>query len=186
MNRMFDKERIIHQIERTRLLTLQMIERVPHDRWFEMPTGITHVAWNVGHIATAEYFLGLVFVRGLREEDAGMIPGNYAELFGYGSEPQADPDPYPSPDELMQTLDAVHRQLLLETRAMPSEKLDEPPVFDDVWLDHHPMFDQKGSALEIVAFHEHIHIGTIGLLRRELGSEPIDYFKESSEGRRFV
>ena len=69
---------------------------------------------------------------------------------------------------------------------MPSEKLDEPPVFDDVWLDHHPMFDQKGSALEIVAFHEHIHIGTIGLLRRELGSEPIEYFKESSEGRRFV
>ena len=143
---MFDKERIIHHLERTRVLTLQMIERVPHERWFDMPTGITHVAWNVGHIATAEYFLGMVFVRGLKDEDAGMIAENYAELFGYGSEPKADPDRYPTPDELMQTLEAVHQQLLLETRAMPLEELDKPPVFDDVWLDHHPFFEQKGSA----------------------------------------
>ena len=183
---MYDKERILHHLERTRVLTLQMIERVPHDRWFEMPTGITHVAWNVGHIATAEYFLGLVLVRGAKEDDAGIIDGNYGELFGYGSEPNADPDLYPSPDELMHTLDAVHRQLLLETGAMPSEALEEPCRFDEVWFDHHPFFKEKGGALECVAFHEHIHIGTLGLLRRELGSNPIDYFQESREGRRFV
>ncbi|MEC7352712.1 MAG: DinB family protein [Planctomycetota bacterium] len=183
---MYDKERIIHQLERTRVLTLQMIERVPHDRWFEMPTGVTHVAWNIGHIATAEYFLGMAFVRGAREDDAGMIDGSYAGLFGYGSVPQADPGGYPSPDELMRTLEAVHRQLLLETRAMPPEALVEPCRFDDAWFDHHPFFKEVGEALECVAFHEHIHIGTLGLLRRELGSGPIDYFQESSEGRRFV
>ena len=36
---MFDKERIIYQLERTRVLTL--VERMPHDKWFEMPTGIS-------------------------------------------------------------------------------------------------------------------------------------------------
>ena len=61
---MFDKERILFQLERTRVLSLQMIERVPQEKWFEMPMGITHVAWNVGHMAIAEYFLGMVFIRG--------------------------------------------------------------------------------------------------------------------------
>jgi len=71
---MYDKDRIIYQLERTRVLSLQMIERVPHDQWFEMPLGVTHVAWNVGHMAIAEYFLGLVFVRGTRESDRDFIP----------------------------------------------------------------------------------------------------------------
>ena len=74
MNPMYDKDRIIYQLERTRVLSLQMIERVPHDQWFEMPLGVTHVAWNVGHMAIAEYFLGLVFVRGTRESDRDCIP----------------------------------------------------------------------------------------------------------------
>ena len=30
LNSMYDKERIIYQLERTRVLSLQMIERVPH------------------------------------------------------------------------------------------------------------------------------------------------------------
>ena len=183
---MFDKARILYQLERTRVLSLQLIERVPHERWLEMPTGITHVAWNVGHIAIAEYFLGLVFVRGPKEEDAEIIPGNYGELFGYGSVPGSDPSLYPSPEELLRTLDAVRRQLLLETRAMPEEALNDPCLFLEGEFDHHPIFEQKGGALEWIAFHEHVHIGTLGLLRRELGSQPIDYFRESREGRRFI
>ncbi|GIT28683.1 MAG: hypothetical protein Ct9H300mP1_07290 [Planctomycetaceae bacterium] len=43
----FSKPRIIYNLERTRVLSLQMIERVPHEQWFEMPTGVTHVAWHV-------------------------------------------------------------------------------------------------------------------------------------------
>ena len=183
---MFDKERILYQLERTRVLSLQMIERVPHDRWFDMPTGVTHVAWNVGHMAIAEYFLGLVFVRGAKEEDAELISPAYAELFGYGSVPVADASLYPTPSELLATLDAVHGQLLLETRAMPAEALEERCLFLEGEFDHHPIFEQKGGALEWIAFHEHVHIGTIGLLRRELGADPVPYFEESRGGRRFV
>lgn len=183
---MFDKERILYQLERTRVLSLQMIERVPHEDWFKMPMGITHVAWNVGHLAIAEYFLGLVFVRGPLESDGDFIPGNYGELFGYNSAPSPDPAVYPSPSEMLHTLDAVHRQVLAETKAMSAESLDESCLFLEGEFDHHPIFEKKGGALEWIAFHEHVHIGTIGLLRRELGARPIEYFQESRAGRRFV
>ena len=182
---MFDKERIIYQIERTRVLTLQLVERIPHDTWFTMPMDISHIAWNVGHIATAENFLGMVFVRGIREDDSRLIPENYVELFGYNSVPQSDPDLYPTPQELLDTLDAVHQQLLHDVRAMPVSELDEPCLFLEGEFDHHPLFQHKGGSLEWIAYHEHMHMGTIGLLRRELGAEPIQYFEESRAGRRF-
>ena len=182
---MFDKERIIYQLERTRVLSLQLIERIPHDQWFEMPMGIQHVGWNVGHIATAEYFLGLVFTRGQREADSRFIPGNYGELFGYNSVVSPDPEVYPTPTEMIDTLDAVHRQVLAEVHDLPETFMDEPCLFPDGEFDHHPIFERKGGALEWIAYHEHMHMGIIGLLRRELGAAPIQYFQESREGKRF-
>ena len=182
---MFDKERIIYHLERTRVLTLRLVERIPHDKWFEMPMSVSHVAWNVGHIATAEYFLGLVFTRGQREEDSRFIPENYGELFGYNSVVVPDADVYPSPSEIMDTLDAVHRQVLVEARDMPSSSLDEPCLFLEGEFDHHPIFERKGGALEWIAYHEHVHMGIIGLIRREMGAQPIQYFQESREGKRF-
>ena len=182
---MFDKERIIYQLERTRVLTLQLIERIPHDKWFEMPTGIQHVGWNVGHIATAEYFLGLVFTRGQKDEDSRFIPENYGELFGYNSVVLPDPEAYPSPTEMIDTLEAVHHQVLTEVRDMPATSMDEPCLFLDGEFDHHPIFERKGGALEWIAYHEHMHMGIIGLLRREIGDPPIQYFQESREGKRF-
>ena len=183
---MYDKERIIYQLERTRTLSMQMIDRIPHDQWFEMPSGLTHVAWNVGHLAVAEYFLGLVLVRGERDSDKLVIPENYLDLFGYGSIPVADSDSYPTPTELLEVLDKVHTTVLNETRAMSSEELSEPCKFLDGEFDHHPIFEDKGGALEWLGYHEHIHIGTIGLLRRELGAKPIEYLEESRGGKRFV
>ncbi|MCP4777949.1 MAG: DinB family protein [Planctomycetaceae bacterium] len=183
---MFDKERIIYQLKRTRVLSLQMIERVPHAQWFEMPSGVTHVAWNVGHMAIAEYFLGLVFVRGARESDREFIPESYVELFGYGSVATSDSNVYPSPTEILDVLGSVHTTVLDETRAMSVAALSEPCEFLEGEFDHHPIFEQKGGALEWLSYHEHVHIGAIGLLRRELGWKPIEYFQESREGKRFV
>ncbi|MDA7904911.1 DinB family protein [Rhodopirellula sp.] len=186
MNPMYDKDRIIYQLERTRVLSLQMIERVPHDQWFEMPLGVTHVAWNVGHMAIAEYFLGLVFVRGTRESDRDFIPESYVELFGYGSVATSDRSSYPSPSEMLEVLGSVHAILLNETTAMPAAELSESCKFLEGEFDHHPIFEDKGGALEWLGYHEHVHMGAIGLLRRELGSKPIEYFQESREGKRFA
>ena len=183
---MFDKERILFQLNRTRVLSLQMIDRIDHEKWYEMPMGITHVAWNVGHIAIAEYFLGLFLVRGPRDSDATIIPETYRGLFGYGSEVSADPTIYPSPDELLTVLEQVHKQVMLETNEMPAQVLTEACVFDDPEFDHHPIFTRKGGALEWLTHHEHIHIGQIGFLRRTFGDKPIEYLDESRAGKNFV
>tara|TARA_B100000029_G_scaffold477096_1_gene521822 strand:- start:18 stop:575 length:558 start_codon:yes stop_codon:yes gene_type:complete len=182
----FSKSRILYNLQRTRVLSLQMIERVPYEQWFEMPLGITHVAWHVGHMAIAEYFLGLALVRGAQDEDQAIIPGNYRELFGYGSQVSGDQAIYPSPPELLSVLAAVHDQVIKETQALPDAVLDEPVVFDDPEFDHHPVFDLKGGALEWSTYHEHVHIGSIGLLRRQLGAAPIEYMQESRDGKKFV
>ena len=183
---MFDKDRIIYQLERTRVLSLGMIDRVPHERWFEMPSGITHVGWNVGHLAIAEYFLGLVFTRGIQETDREFIPENYSELFGYGSVPSPDSTKYPSPTEILIVLAAVHERLLSEVQSMPASRLNEPCQFLEGEFDHHPIFERIGGALEWLGYHEHVHIGTIGLLRRQLGAAPVEYFEESRQGKKFV
>ena len=183
---MFDKERILYQLERTRAFSLQMIARVPHDKWFEMPLGITHVAWNVGHMAIAEYFLGLVLVRGFQDEDAAIIPEQFSGLFGYGSTVSEDASAYPTPDEILAVMARVHNQLLEETRALPLAAFDEPCQFLEGEFDHHPVFELKGAALEWLTYHEHVHVGTIGLLRRQLGAAPIEYFQESRAGKKFA
>ena len=109
---MFDKDRILFQLHRTRILSLQMIDRIDHEKWFDMPMGITHVAWNVGHLAIAEYFLGLFLVRGPRDSDAAIIPETYRGLFGYGSVVSPDSTIYPSPNELRTVLNQVHDQVM--------------------------------------------------------------------------
>lgn len=98
----------------------------------------------------------------------------------------SDPQLYPSPTEILDTLDKIHQQLLLETPAMPAAELNDPCLFLEGEFDHHPIFEQKGGALEWLANHEHVHAGTIGLLRRELGARPIEYFQESRAGKRFT
>ena len=183
---MFDKDRILFQLHRTRILSLQMIDRIDHEKWFDMPMGITHVAWNVGHLAIAEYFLGLFLVRGSRDSDAAFIPETYRELFGYGSVVSPDSTIYPSPAELSTVLNLVHDQVMLETREMPANVLTESCIFDDPEFDHHPIFTTKGGALEWLTHHEHIHIGQIGFLRRTFGDKPIEYLDESRAGKNFV
>ena len=183
---MYDKERIVYQLERTRKLSLQMIDRVPQDQWLEMPTGITHVAWNVGHLAVAEYFLGLFLTRGPHEQDQSLIPETYFELYGYGSVASNDPSTNPRPEEILDVLAAVHTQVLMETKERSAESFTELCQFpEDGEFDHHPIFEDVGGALEWLTYHEHVHIGSIGLLRRELGSKPIEYMEESRNGKRF-
>ena len=130
--------------------------------------------------------MGLLLVRGAQDSDEALIPGEYRDLFGYGSQVSAGSSGYPSPSDLLLVLERVHEQVLTETRAMPDDVLDEAVVFNDPEFDHHPIFDLKGGSLEWLSFHEHIHIGSIGLLRRELGAAPVEYLEESRAGTKFV
>ena len=57
----------IKHIEFARSYTLGLIEGLDDDDWFRQATeGVTHIAWQVGHLAMAEYGLCLFRVRGRR------------------------------------------------------------------------------------------------------------------------
>ena len=47
-----------------RKYTDSLLAEIPDEQWFTMPGGITHVAWHVGHLASAELRLCLIRIRG--------------------------------------------------------------------------------------------------------------------------
>ncbi len=159
---------IIEQIRTARLHTESLLDAITSDDWFRQPTqGVTHVAWQVGHLAYAEHAIVMERRRGVRSEDEELIPARFRSLFQRGSSPDPDPSNYPNPEAIRHVFDKVHRYAIEELRSLPDEGLDEPtePV--------HPRFKTKFEAMQFCPLHEMLHAGQIGLLRRLLGMKPI-------------
>jgi hypothetical protein len=161
-------ELAIDQIVGTRTYTVELLDATPTDQWFRQPpAGVSHVAWQVGHLACAEYRLALWRTRGQRPQDDDLISERYIQLFGYGSVPDPDPGRYPSPAEIVAVLHRVHEQTLGELRGMDEGDMDQPVVHP------HPQAKTKVQAILWCARHEMLHVGQIGLLRRQLGHPPL-------------
>lgn len=158
----------IDLLRTARFYTLDMLDNVPPEDWFRQPTeGVTHVAWQVGHLAMVEYALCMRRVRGVRPEDAELISDEFMAPFRKGSTPTADPADYSDPEEIRRVLDRVHDQTLEELPTLTEENLDESSGAP------HPMFKTKLEAITWCAQHEMIHVGQIGLLRRLFGSSAL-------------
>ena len=157
-----------NQLRQTREYTQRLLASVPAADWTRQPNeGITHVAWQVGHLAMAEYRLCLDRVRGRRAGDAELISDDFLARFGRESVPDADPKKNPSIEELRATFDRVHEQTLRELNELSEADLDQPT------LKPHPIFNTKLGAIVWCSHHEMLHAGQIGLLRRLLGHPPI-------------
>jgi hypothetical protein len=155
----------IAQIDATRRYTHLVLGHVPHDRWFEMPAGaVSHVGWQVGHIAVSQAGHALRTVCGLATAD--LVPTEYGGLFGKGSIPRPDASLYPGPAELMQVLDTIHDRVLAELPRLAEAVMDEPASHATGLI--HDKFD----LLMWVARHEMLHVGQIGLIRRLMGLPP--------------
>jgi hypothetical protein len=153
----------VDMICKVRSYTENLLDNTSPDDWFRRPgEGLTHIAWQVGHLAVVEYFLTLKRVRGPRPEDEGLVENRYFELFGKGSTPQ-EADASPSPDEIRMTLRRVHDQALAELADLAESELDVPvePA--------HPMFSTRLEAIQFCPCHEMLHNGEIALLRRIFG-----------------
>jgi hypothetical protein len=158
----------LDQIVLTRKYTLRLLDSIPPTEWFRQPKeGITHVAWQAGHIAIAEYWLTLNRIRGSRPEDSSLLPDGFAGQFGRETVPNPDPTKSPSPEELRAILDRVHNQTLLEVPKLTEAELDQPVTKP------HPFFSNKFQALLWCSHHEMVHAGQIGLLRRLFGYPPL-------------
>jgi hypothetical protein len=132
-----------------------------------MPGGVTHVAWQAGHLAMAEYRLCLDRIRGERPDDEQIISAAFLRQFGKGSEPDPDPSVYPAPSEILATLARVHEAAMTECANLSDSDLDATALKPHLW------FTTKIGSLSWCAAHEMTHAGQLGLLRRLMGKKPI-------------
>ncbi|MEO2014850.1 MAG: DinB family protein [Fuerstiella sp.] len=158
---------ILEDLTQARAYANDMLSHVDESMWFRQPAeGINHVAWQVGHMAIAQYGLCLKRVRGVQSDDDQLIPvEEYGKLFGKGSVPSPSEHDYPLPVEIRGAFDSVFAAVEREVAALDESTLNESagPA--------HPMFTSKGGSLRFSAKHEMLHVGQIGLLRRLLGCE---------------
>lgn len=162
-------ESALRRLAFSRRLVHQYTRDLTHDEWFRQPTeGVTHVAWQVGHLALVEYFLLMKRIRGERPEDAALFSmAEYMKKFGRGSTPNPDRQANPSPEELTRSLDGVHERATAEVAKYTDEELDVPLA------EPHPAFSTKLEAVEFCSQHELLHAGQIALLRRLMGRQPL-------------
>ena len=158
----------IEQIVFARRYTERLLAHLEEKDWFRQPPGgVTHVAWQVGHLAMAQYRMGMERVRGKRPEDEALIAAGFVRQFGRDSVPDPDPGTYPAPAAIRAVFDRVHGRLLQELPGLPEAELDS------LVLTPHSLIQTKLWALLWCAQHEMVHAGQIGLLRRQLGYPPV-------------
>jgi hypothetical protein len=163
-----DLDRAIEQIAFARNYTVRLLRHTDPAEWFRQPAGgVSHIAWQVGHLAMAEYRLVLGRVRGPRPGDKELIAPEFLRAFGRESVPDPAPERYPAPAEIRAVFDRVHEQVLRDLPGLADADLDAP------LLTPHALCSTKRAALFWCAQHEMLHAGQIGLLRRLLGHPPL-------------
>lgn len=153
----------------TRKNTEMLLDDVALDRWYDQPAeGINHIAWQVGHIAMAQYGLALLRQRGRQQPDRELIPKSVLRAFAKDSTPSSAPLDDLAAAEIRSVFDRVHIQVLEELESYPLEKLAEPV--------EPPYAGQANrlGALWMSVHHEVLHAGQIGMLRRLLGYPPLE------------
>jgi hypothetical protein len=161
-------ELAINRIRGSRLFTEQFLGDLTESEWYWSPPQFTtHVTWQVGHIAVAEYSLCLRRVRGRTTADESLISDAFIEAFKLGSKPAAEPHKNPPLDEIRRVFAAVHQQSVEELSGQSETELDEPLT------DPHPRFKTKMTAVEFSPMHEMVHAGQIAMLRRLMGKTPL-------------
>ena len=159
---------VIDRIRRTREYTRTLLADVEDDLWLIKPEGApTHIAWQVGHIAMAQYALCLMRVRESQPGDREMMSREFRRQFSKGTTPDADKENNPSPAEIRQVFDTIYAQVMVE-----APRFDEAELAQELAAPHE-MFTTKLEALNFSADHEWLHGGQIGLLRRMLGKPPV-------------
>lgn len=158
----------VSQIEFARSYTLQLLDDVTEDEWFRHVDGCpSHLAWQVGHLAMAQYALTMVRIRGKEPEDEQLLSKNFFRRFQKGTKPVFDVGEYPPIDEIRETLARVHEASLGELQGHTDDSLSESLPAPTA------VYDTKLGSIIFCSMHEMLHAGQIGIIRRLLGKEPV-------------
>ena len=158
----------VDQIQFARRFTNMFLEDLSSDEWFWQPDrGVTHIAWQVGHLATSQYGLCLLRQRGTLDADENLIPEEFRTSFGKGSEPVAGSQNNLAAKTIQAVFEGVYEQVQAELAQQTDQQLDVPAG------QPHPVFNTKLGAIEWASGHELVHAGQIALLRRLMGKQPL-------------
>ena len=163
-------ETAVRQIEFARRYTLSLLEDLEVAQWYWIPdcdTYTTHIAWQAGHIAMAQYGLTLFQQRGRGDNDSKLMSGKFRKLFMRATVAKPEPDLNPTPDEILGVLNNVQQQMLVEMPDFDGDGLDEKLGAP------HAAYDTKLGAILFASHHEMVHAGQIGMLRRLMGKDPL-------------
>ena len=156
----------LEQIDFARRYTWERVASVPPADWFTVTAGgVSHVAWQVGHLASSEYRLCLERLRPRTAEDETLIPDGFITMFGREALP-ADVTGYTA-EAIRAVCERVHARVMAELPAYPDADLDLPP------LKPHALFATRIAGLRYAPLHEMIHCGQVAMIRRLLGHAPI-------------
>ena len=148
--------------------TMTLLDGLEEDQWFWTPEpSVSHIAWQVGHLAMAQYGLTLFRQRGRTDIDGSLIPNRFRKKVMKGTTPESSPEMYLPPAEILEVLDGVNRQMLIEI-----DHFDGPGLDESIDLPYSGFPTRYGSLL-FAANHEMLHAGQIGFLRRLMGLQPI-------------
>jgi hypothetical protein len=139
----------------------------PDDWWWQPVEGVTHIGWQVGHLAVAQWSLALRRIRGEQPLDEQLIDADFRGLFGRGSQPHPGAENNPPQEEIRAVFDRVYDEVVSELRTCSDAELDVPSE------PKHPAFKTKLGSLIWCSQHELLHAGQIGLVRRMLGKPPL-------------
>lgn len=156
------------QIAGARAYTRTLLADIPDELWFAQPPHCpSHVAWQVAHLAMAQYGLTLLRIRGKEPSDQELISNRFFRQFKKGSIPAPDATDHPTAAEIRHVFDAVQERALAEMQDYTDEQLLEP--IPEPYLG----YPNKLGSLLFCAAHEMLHAGQIGLIRRMLGRPPV-------------
>jgi hypothetical protein len=161
-------ELAIERIRRARRFTQSFVEDLTPADWYWSPVQFTtHIAWQAGHLAVAQYNLCLRRVRGRTPGDELLVADSFIEAFKMGSKPSADPAQGPPLSDIRRVFANVHEQSLAELAKRTVAELEAPVE------QSHPAFKTKLDAVEFCSQHELVHAGQIAMLRRLMGKSPL-------------
>ena len=162
------RDAVLGQIDFARRYTLELLEHTPEELWPIVPDGgSSHIAWQVGHLAVAQYGLMLFRQRGRAEGDLELMPGWLRKRFGRGSVPSIEASEIPTRSALLECLAKIHQASIVTLPTLTTEQLLEPTEMP------YAGYPVKLGALLFCPLHEAIHAGQIGILRRMHGLSPI-------------
>ena len=158
----------LQQIRTAREYTLTLLKDLQPEEWFQTPSPpVSHIAWQAGHIAIAQFRHCLKRLRNLQPGDWDLISKDFLRTFAKSTVPSTDGSTYPEPAEIQAVMHRVYEAVLEEIPKYEGSDLETP------LRNPHPIFKTKQEALLFSAQHEMLHAGQIGMLRRLLGKPPL-------------